>query len=299
MSPRRRRLSTHAASATASPTCAASRSSKVPADEVLAACARGGGRSVPAGGADERAQPLRARKRKTRGGFGLLCSSRRCTGGRARPAPASTPASGAPRNLLSAAGEPEPGRAPAAHVAGAARRPRPHLRRRPPPQRGLALLLGRPGRLERHRGSGADRAAAAARRTTRATSTSPGRARWAWRVVPPLEAAPRVATSGPGDDRDGGARRHRGLDVVASPGEPIRAIADGTVIFAGVNLRGNARYGPIARQAHRPLARKQTWARAASTCASATVSASPGEAASAWSPATCTSTATSWPPASR
>jgi murein DD-endopeptidase MepM/ murein hydrolase activator NlpD len=60
-------------------------------------------------------------------------------------------------------------------------------------------------------------------------------------VVPPLEASPRVATSGPGDDRDGGARRHRGLDVVASPGEPIRAIADGTVIFAGANMRGNAR----------------------------------------------------------
>lgn len=60
-------------------------------------------------------------------------------------------------------------------------------------------------------------------------------------VVPPLEASPRVATSGPGDDRDGGARRHRGLDVVASPGEPIRAIADGTVIFAGANMRGSAR----------------------------------------------------------
>jgi murein DD-endopeptidase MepM/ murein hydrolase activator NlpD len=60
-------------------------------------------------------------------------------------------------------------------------------------------------------------------------------------VVPPLETAPRVATSGPGDDRDGGARRHRGLDVVAAVGEPIRAIADGTVIFAGVNLPGNAR----------------------------------------------------------
>ena len=60
-------------------------------------------------------------------------------------------------------------------------------------------------------------------------------------VVPPLEASPRVATSGPGDDREGGARRHRGLDVVASPGEPIRAIADGLVIFAGANMRGSAR----------------------------------------------------------
>jgi murein DD-endopeptidase MepM/ murein hydrolase activator NlpD len=64
-------------------------------------------------------------------------------------------------------------------------------------------------------------------------------------VVPPLETVPRVATSGPGDDRDGGARRHRGLDVVAAVGEPVRAIADGTVIFAGVNMPGNARR-PVA-----------------------------------------------------
>src|SRR5690348_3115797 len=34
-------------------------------------------------------------------------------------------------------------------------------------------------------------------------------------VVSPLEAPPRVATSGPGDDRDGGARKHRGLDIAA------------------------------------------------------------------------------------
>jgi murein DD-endopeptidase MepM/ murein hydrolase activator NlpD len=66
-------------------------------------------------------------------------------------------------------------------------------------------------------------------------------------VVPPLESVPRVATSGPGDDRDGGARRHRGLDVVASVGEPVRAIADGTVIFAGANLGGsNARKAGIS-----------------------------------------------------
>ena len=64
-------------------------------------------------------------------------------------------------------------------------------------------------------------------------------------VVPPLEASPRVATSGPGDDRDGGARSHRGIDLVASPGEPIRAVADGRVIFAGVALASNTRYGPI------------------------------------------------------
>jgi murein DD-endopeptidase MepM/ murein hydrolase activator NlpD len=64
-------------------------------------------------------------------------------------------------------------------------------------------------------------------------------------LVPPLESSPRVATSGPGDDRDGGARRHRGLDVVAAVGEPVRAIADGTVVFAGVNLATNSRAGRI------------------------------------------------------
>jgi hypothetical protein len=65
-------------------------------------------------------------------------------------------------------------------------------------------------------------------------------------VVPPLEGIPRVATSGPGDERDNGARRHRGLDITGTIGEPVRSIADGTVIFAGVNLgRGRPRKGPI------------------------------------------------------
>jgi murein DD-endopeptidase MepM/ murein hydrolase activator NlpD len=65
-------------------------------------------------------------------------------------------------------------------------------------------------------------------------------------VVSPLEAPPRVATSGPGEERDGGARRHRGLDITGTIGEPVRAIADGTVIFAGANVPGQARKGPIA-----------------------------------------------------
>jgi hypothetical protein len=64
-------------------------------------------------------------------------------------------------------------------------------------------------------------------------------------VVPPLEGSPRVAPSGPGDDRDGGARRHRGLDIAGTIGEPVRSIADGTVVFAGVNMPNKHRNGPI------------------------------------------------------
>jgi len=77
-------------------------------------------------------------------------------------------------------------------------------------------------------------------------------------IVCPLEAPPRVATSGPGDDRDGGARQHRGLDLTASLHEPVRAAADGTVIFAGANVPGHPRKGGIppsriARYARRRL----------------------------------------------
>ncbi len=78
-------------------------------------------------------------------------------------------------------------------------------------------------------------------------------------VVSPLEAPPRVATSGPGDERDGGKRSHKGLDIVGSIGEPVRSMADGTVIFAGVSVPGHLRKGPIppdqiARYRHRRLA---------------------------------------------
>lgn len=57
-------------------------------------------------------------------------------------------------------------------------------------------------------------------------------------IVAPLEGAPRLGTSGPGADRDGGAREHRGLDVDAAVGEPVRAVADGVVQFAGADLPG-------------------------------------------------------------
>jgi len=57
----------------------------------------------------------------------------------------------------------------------------------------------------------------------------------------PLEGAPRVASSGPGEDRAGGKRRHRGIDLTAAVGEPVRAVADGKVLFAGANVQGAPR----------------------------------------------------------
>ncbi len=60
-------------------------------------------------------------------------------------------------------------------------------------------------------------------------------------VVSPLEGIPRVAPSGPGEDREDGARAHRGLDIDATGGEPIASIADGVVWFTGFDLPGRVR----------------------------------------------------------
>jgi murein DD-endopeptidase MepM/ murein hydrolase activator NlpD len=75
-------------------------------------------------------------------------------------------------------------------------------------------------------------------------------------IVSPLEGGTRLGTSGPGADRDDGARAHRGLDVDATVGEPVRAVADGVVQFAGVDLPGQqpAR-GLLPRQLSRFRAR--------------------------------------------
>jgi hypothetical protein len=58
-------------------------------------------------------------------------------------------------------------------------------------------------------------------------------------IASPLEGAPRLGTSGLGVDRDGGERSHRGVDIDATIGEPVRAVADGVVQFAGVDLTGD------------------------------------------------------------
>jgi len=58
-------------------------------------------------------------------------------------------------------------------------------------------------------------------------------------ITSPLEGAPRLGTSGLGVDREGGERSHRGVDIDATIGEPVRAVADGVVVFAGVDMTGD------------------------------------------------------------
>ena len=58
-------------------------------------------------------------------------------------------------------------------------------------------------------------------------------------IVPPLTGGLRLGTSGPGADRDGGKREHRGVDIDASVGEPVRSVADGVVQFAGADMPGS------------------------------------------------------------
>jgi murein DD-endopeptidase MepM/ murein hydrolase activator NlpD len=60
----------------------------------------------------------------------------------------------------------------------------------------------------------------------------------------PLDGAPRKITSGLGDDRDGGRRRHTGIDFESYRGEPVHAIAAGAVTLAGVD-RGKSRLRPL------------------------------------------------------
>lgn len=55
----------------------------------------------------------------------------------------------------------------------------------------------------------------------------------------PLDGCPRAILSWLGEDREGGVREHRGIDLDSLPGEPVRAAADGFVYFAGVDLPGH------------------------------------------------------------
>ena len=59
-------------------------------------------------------------------------------------------------------------------------------------------------------------------------------------LVSPLDGYPRIATSGLGEPRDNGRRRHRGIDLASDEGEPVRSVAAGVVTFAGVDWERRA-----------------------------------------------------------
>jgi len=63
----------------------------------------------------------------------------------------------------------------------------------------------------------------------------------------PLDGCPRVILSWLGEEREDGMREHRGIDVDALPNEPVRAVADGTVAFAGVDLPGHMEHVQVDR----------------------------------------------------
>jgi len=58
----------------------------------------------------------------------------------------------------------------------------------------------------------------------------------------PLDGWPRKVTSGMGSDRDDGKRFHRGVDFGSTWGEPVRAVAGGKVVVAGLDRKTG---GPI------------------------------------------------------
>ncbi len=65
------------------------------------------------------------------------------------------------------------------------------------------------------------------------------RARWkSVELLCPLDGCPRKITGVLGDVREAGKRAHKGVDFASIMGEPVRAIADGWVVYAGVDAPG-------------------------------------------------------------
>jgi len=52
----------------------------------------------------------------------------------------------------------------------------------------------------------------------------------------PLDGAPRIVSSVMGQDREDGKRAHKGIDFASTYAEPVRAVADGRVVLAGVDM---------------------------------------------------------------
>ena len=108
---------------------------------------------------------------------------------------------------------------------------------------------------DRVRGTDAeDRILAARRRMIRHYSGLKPQAKGQFRsirLVSPLAGSPRKLTSKMGDDRDGGRRRHKGIDFASPRGEWVRSVADGVVVLAGAALRGGGFQSVGAGQAPR------------------------------------------------
>jgi hypothetical protein len=105
-----------------------------------------------------------------------------------------------------------------------------------------------------------DRVLIARRRLLRYYHGTPSgqRATRAWRgltLSSPLDGGLRKVTSYFGAPRDG-KRRHKGIDFASDTGEPVRAIADGVVYFAGAHTTHQPTKNMPASQA-RKLSRKQ------------------------------------------
>jgi len=56
----------------------------------------------------------------------------------------------------------------------------------------------------------------------------------------PLDGPPRKLATSWGEPRDGGRRRHLGVDFASMHGEPVRAVADGVVLKADTDLLGQS-----------------------------------------------------------
>jgi murein DD-endopeptidase MepM/ murein hydrolase activator NlpD len=75
-------------------------------------------------------------------------------------------------------------------------------------------------------------------------------------IQSPLGGTPRKVTSGMGDRRDAGRRRHKGVDFASDRGEPVYAIADGVVAVAGPQMKQGVTPTISAREA-RAIPREQ------------------------------------------
>lgn len=100
----------------------------------------------------------------------------------------------------------------------------------------------------------------------------------------PLEGSPRLVSSKPGADRDRGLRMHRGVDVEAAKGEPVLAMADGRVTFAGVDLPGRGTAVELAPERIHRIPAREMGAGGRYVCITHGASSEPVTKASAFAP---------------